>query len=44
MYTHVWWGGIPLKVWLDGLVLLVELGHVGNEILHHVGVWKWVNA
>jgi len=31
-----------LEPWLDGLVLLVELGHVGNEILDDVHVWQWI--
>jgi hypothetical protein len=36
--------GIALEVWLDGTVLLVELGHVGNEVLDHVSVRQWVDA
>lgn len=30
--------GLTLEVGLDGLVLLVELGKVGDEVLDDVGV------
>lgn len=36
--------GIALQVRLDGLVLLVELGQIRNEILDNVGVWQRVDA
>jgi hypothetical protein len=42
--TYVWRGGVALEVRLDGAVLLVEEGHVGYEVLHHVHVRKWVDA
>jgi hypothetical protein len=42
--TYVFGCGIALEVRLDGLVLLVELGQVGYEVLHDVGVRKRVNA
>lgn len=36
------WSG-SLEVWLDGLVLLVELGQIWYDVLDNVGVWKWVD-
>jgi hypothetical protein len=42
--THVLGGGIALQVRLDRLVLLVELGQIGHEILDNVCVWQWVDA
>lgn len=32
-----------LEVWLDGLVLLVEVGEIGDDVLDDVGVWEWVD-
>jgi len=37
--TSIWRWGVALEVWLDGAVLLVELGHIGNEIFDYIGVW-----
>ena len=42
--THVLGSGVALQEGLDGLVLLVELGKVGNEILDDVGVREGVDA
>jgi hypothetical protein len=42
--TYVLGGGIALQVRLDRLVLLVELGQIGHEILDNVCVWQWVDA
>jgi len=36
------WGS-ALEVWLDGLVLLVELSQIWDNVLDDVGVWKWVD-
>jgi len=33
----------PLQIWLDGPVLLVEVGQVWHEVLDHVCVRKWVD-
>ena len=35
--------GLALEIWLDGFVLLVELGQIWNDVLDDVGVWQWVN-
>lgn len=43
MLSYVWSRGAALKVWLDRLVLLVELGQVGHDILDDVGMGKWVD-
>lgn len=32
-----------LKVWLDGLVLFVELSEIGDDVLYDVGVWEGVD-
>ncbi len=32
-----------LQVWLDGFVLLVELGQVRDDVFHDVGVWEGVD-
>lgn len=37
-------GGVALQEGLDGLVLLVELGKVGDEVLDDVGVGQGVDA
>jgi hypothetical protein len=42
--ASVWGWRLALKVWLDGLVLLVELSHVGNQILNDVCVWERIDA
>jgi hypothetical protein len=36
--TYIWGLGISLKVWLDGLILFVEVCQVWYEILYNVGV------
>lgn len=36
--TYIRSGSVTLKIRLDRLVLLVEMGQVGNEILDDVGV------
>lgn len=36
--TYVLGGGVTLEVGLDGLVLLVEMGQVRDEVLDNVGV------
>ena len=35
----VCWCRVPLQVWLDRLVLLVELREIGYEVLDDVSVW-----
>lgn len=35
--------GVALEIWLNGLVLLVELGQIWYDILDDVGVWQWVD-
>jgi hypothetical protein len=42
--THILRSGLALQEGLDGLVLLVELSKIGNEILDDVGVRKGVDA
>jgi hypothetical protein len=42
--TYVLRCGVALEVGLDGLVLLVELGQVGHEVLDDVGVREGVDA
>jgi len=42
--TYISWCAVPLKVWLNRLVLLVKLGQVWYEVLDDVGVWKRVDA
>lgn len=42
--THVFSGGIALEVWLDGLVLLVEVGQIRDQVLDDVGVRQRVDA
>jgi hypothetical protein len=42
--THILGSGLALQEGLDGLVLLVELGKIGNEILDDVGVRERVDA
>jgi len=32
-----------LEVWLDGLVLLIEIGQIGDDVFDDVGVGKWVD-
>jgi hypothetical protein len=32
-----------LKVWLDGFVLLVEVGQIRNDVLHDVGVREGID-
>jgi len=41
--ASVWSWGIALEVWLNGLVLLVELGQIWYDVLDNVGVGKWVD-
>lgn len=38
MVTYIFGLGFALEVWLDGFVLLVELGQVGDEIFDDVSV------
>jgi hypothetical protein len=42
--AHIGSGGITLEVGLDRLVLLVEEGQIGHEILDDVGVRQRVDA
>ena len=42
--TYVLGGGVALEIWLNGLVLLVEVGEIGNKILDDVGVRQRVDA
>jgi len=42
--SYVFWWSVALQVGLDGLVLLVELGEVGHEVLDDVGVREGVDA
>jgi hypothetical protein len=42
--THILGSGLALQEGLDGLVLLVELGKIGDEILDDVGVGEGVDA
>lgn len=42
--TYVRWCLVSLEVRLDRLVLLVELSHVGHEVLDDIGVGKRVDA
>jgi hypothetical protein len=42
--AYIWRWGVALEVWLDGTVLLVELGHIGDEILDNVGVRQRVDT
>lgn len=41
--TYIGRRSIPLQVWLDGLVLLVEVRQVWHKILDDVGVWQGVD-
>lgn len=41
--TYVLSWGVTLEIWLDRLVLLVELGQIWNDVLDNVGVWQWVD-
>lgn len=42
--THVFRGSVALEIWLDGLVLLVEVGHIRDKILDDIGVRQRVDA
>lgn len=42
--AYVFGLGIPLEIRLDRLVLLVELGHIGDQILDDVCVWQRVDT
>jgi hypothetical protein len=42
--TYIFGGGIALEVWLDGLVLLVEVGQIRDKVLDDVGVRQRVDA
>lgn len=42
--TYVHTRGITLKIRLDRVILLVEVGQIGHKVLDHVGMRKWVNA
>lgn len=37
--TYVWRLGVLLKVWLDRLVLFIQLGQVWYEVFDDVGMW-----
>ena len=41
--TYVLSWGVALEIWLNRLVLLVELGQIWNNVLDDVGVWQWVD-
>lgn len=41
--TYILSGGVALEVRLDGLVLLVEVGQIGDEVLDDVGVRQRVD-
>lgn len=43
-YTHVLGGGVALEIWLNGLVLLVEVGQIRDKVLDDVGVRQRVDA
>lgn len=40
--TYVFGKRITLQVWLDGLVLLVELRQIRNKVLDNICVWQWI--
>lgn len=42
--THICGVSIALEIWLDGLVLLVEVGQIRDQILDDVGVRQRVDA
>lgn len=42
--TYVFGLGISLQIGLDGLVLLIKLSQVRNQILDDVGVRQRINA
>lgn len=41
--SAVSWVVVSLQVWLDGLVLLVEVGQIRNQVTHNVHVWQGVD-
>ncbi len=41
--SYILRGRVPLKIRLDRLVLLVELGEVGHEVLDDEGMWERVD-
>jgi hypothetical protein len=43
VFLSVWSRGGLLEVGLDGFVLLVELGEVGNDVFDDVGVGEGVD-
>lgn len=43
MESYVGSRGITLEVGLDGLVLLVKVSQVGDEVLDNIGVGQRVN-
>lgn len=43
VFLSVWAGSCALQVWLDGLVLLVEVGQIRDNVLDDVHVWQWVD-
>jgi hypothetical protein len=42
--AHVFGGGVALEIWLDRLVLLVEVGHIRDQVLDDVSVRQRVDA
>jgi hypothetical protein len=42
--THVLGRGVALEIWLNGLVLLVEVGQIRDKVLDDVGVRQRVDA
>lgn len=42
--TYIFGLGLALEVWLDGFVLLIELGQVRDKIFDDVGVGQRVDA
>lgn len=42
--TYIFCLRLPLEIWFDRLVLLVELGQVGNKIFDDVCVRKRVDS
>jgi hypothetical protein len=42
--THIFGGGVALEIWLNGLVLLVEVGQIRDKVLDDVGVRQRVDA
>lgn len=41
--SYIRGGGGALEIWLDGLVLLVELCQVRYNVLDNVGMWQRID-